>query len=396
LGLMSRKPLDQSAERLQNYLDSPSGWEDGQCVVPVGVVITRLNNVDTPIGTGNSLYASNSVESVGFAIDISTRDGSVSKHRLAHLAEGDDLRHPGSGSGAEDRPTFGDIRDLLFASSSFPLAFPPQRVVLHDDIKRPTTNHLYIDGGVFDNVPVTLASTLNKASRRGGVTNAPARSPQTLIIDSDATPWKPKTHTESDPNSITDAVTRLLGNFLGTARTQRLLYAKDTNLTIPERRAMLTSDYLFAFSGFLDQRFREFDFYMGMLDARAYILADPKNHDWAARDAALTNNPINSTTFTCFKELENLSLQYRQSPTWEEARMKCRAPKIAGTPAEYRLREMIALFRASVATKAFATSGEQKGELETFNFFLKHLGESGLSFRVHDTDVEAEDLVFVL
>lgn len=397
LGLMSRKPLERSAEKLQAYLDSSSGWVKAPCTVPVGVVITRLNGVDTPVGQGNSLYASNSVESVGFAIDVSfDQSGSIRQHRLAHLNKLDTVRHPGSASGPTDRPTFGEVRDLLFASSSFPLAFAPQRVVAHDELKEPTTNYLYIDGGVFDNVPVKLASTLSGASLRGSQdSNTPADT-EKLIVDSDVTPWKSRTHTESDPTSITDAVTRFLGNFLGTARTQRLLDAKGSDLRMPERRAMLTSDYLFAFSGFLDQRFREFDFYMGMLDARAYVLADPNNNDWAALDAAPKANPINNTTFNCFKKLERLSLQFRQSPDWDEALEECHAPEIGGTPEEYRLREMIALFRASVATKAFATSGEQRGELETFNFFLEHLSESGISFRVHDEDVEAVDLVFVL
>lgn len=192
---------------------------------------------------------------------------------------------------------FAGLVDALFASTAFPGAFPPQ-AVRHCVVRGGRSGarcpadearaDLFVDGGVFDNTPVRLATRVAGAGLRVDAAgarwlDAPALSvrdlPPSLVVAyvSTEAPTFPEV-TESpraaEVHSLLDVTAQVGGAFLATARAKNLLYVHDDapwvfeRLLIPERHLPAASSPLGAFFGFVEAELRRFDFTLGMYDAR--------------------------------------------------------------------------------------------------------------------------------
>ncbi|HET9595679.1 MAG TPA: patatin-like phospholipase family protein, partial [Anaeromyxobacteraceae bacterium] len=191
---------------------------------------------------------------------------------------------------------FAGLVDALFASTAFPGAFPPQ-AVKHCIVAEGAAakcplesahSDLFVDGGVFDNTPVRLATRVAAAGLRpdGDGTrwlDAPdlkvRNLPPSLVVAHIST--EARTFPEEIESPASKEVTSLLGvtaqvgvSFLTTARTKNLLYVRDDapdvfeRLLVPERHLPAASSPLFAFFGFVEGELRRFDFALGMYDGR--------------------------------------------------------------------------------------------------------------------------------
>ncbi len=192
---------------------------------------------------------------------------------------------------------FERLIDALFASTAFPGAFPPQPV-LHCVVRGEQAKKcpvdgaradLFVDGGVFDNTPVRLASRLAAAGLRvdaNGVArwlDAPDLSkrdlPKSLVLSYVSTEAQTFPEITQDAKAAKlDTLLRVTaqvgGSFLLTARAKNLLYVHDDapevfeQLLIPERHLPAASAPLGAFFGFVEGELRRFDFALGMYDGR--------------------------------------------------------------------------------------------------------------------------------
>ena len=192
---------------------------------------------------------------------------------------------------------FEGLVDALYASTAFPGAFPPQ-AVRHcvvkggDGAKCPVEqahSDLFVDGGVFDNTPVRLATRAAAAGLREDAVlgakwlDAPdlsaRRLPKSLVVGYVSTEARTFPETVEEPSQ--KEIQTLLGvtlqvglSFLSTARAKNLLYVHDDTpevfeqLLIPERHLPAASAPLGAFFGFVESELRRFDFALGMYDAR--------------------------------------------------------------------------------------------------------------------------------
>ena len=402
LGLLQRAPLEKAAGYLQRYIERQNAtaeaaqWTSGECRVPIGIVATRL----APESVAMPVAAQRATERFGvvFDKDAEGRLSHITDCELAPpatLVRGEEagctrneqfIRHPGSNNEPHGRPMFGDLRNLLFASSSFPLAFEPRPLTSHEHVGAGATTDIYVDGGVFDNIPIAFAQAL-----------MPERDGTLVVVDSDNTPWKPTEQPASTYASIIDAAGAFTRGFVGAARTRELLQLKG-DVRYPERRAMLTSDYLFAFSGFLDQHFREFDFYLGMLDARNFVRRSASD---GSRVDAFEHDRIKSAAFTCFERLETASLGFSQVPDRDQSVALCLGAAQSDKPSvpdakTQKLLDLIGLFEASVATQRFATSATRPSQLDVFQHFLGVLQDRGFEFSLHGDTFPAEDLIYQL
>lgn len=196
----------------------------------------------------------------------------------------DNLWHDSKPNNDNKPITWSDIRNAGISSGAFPLAFPLRRITRfnrggkfaeRNSIKKREDNpkskyngdFLYTDGGVFENEPVGMAKALARGS---GVDD---NSRFYLLVK----PGPRKTI--KDPflekyQNIFANVIALFGAILQQVQFQDFIM-EDINsllLTITSKDNELIGDVFSAFSGFLDERFRHYDYEIGRQEARKQLL----------------------------------------------------------------------------------------------------------------------------
>jgi hypothetical protein len=201
---------------------------------------------------------------------------------------------------ANNEVAFDDMRDLTFASCSFPVAFAPMSLrycIAHTSGEgapmcpaSSAARGFFIDGGVLDNSPLRLmARTVSGGLRStGGKDYSWADAPHSdddpsaaerarfVFVSPDAAdyPIYDALGRESEPGSTLDLLKQIAATFVGTARTKELYTLLEERpelrdrIMLPRRHFPTASGLLSAFFGFFEKDFRIFDFYLGMYDAR--------------------------------------------------------------------------------------------------------------------------------
>jgi hypothetical protein len=216
--------------------------------------------------------------------------------------------------------SFDDVKSLLLASAAFPVAFQPQPV-RHCMVRTrggsppwcpsaEATSALFLDGGVFDNAPLRLAAWLAGAGLadgpgglrwRAAPTPDDTRPPHRVtfaFLSADARDYPGPGETGAAKPAA--SLPRLLGEeaaaFVSTARSKELdgllsdfPHVAET-LVYPQRHIPAASEPLAAFFGFFERSFREFDFTLGMYEARRQLVREtlPQyRRRWGVGSAAL-------------------------------------------------------------------------------------------------------------
>lgn len=264
-----------------------------RCDVPLGVIATRIGRgtiaFDRHIRVANQRYVA--------IFQVRERDGTL------HVVRPDTalLREPSFGAQivlpAEELGVINPDRvfDVVQASAAYPVAFAPNVVVFQQPACVTTVptppgctdyhHESFMDGGVFDNVPVSLAVGMERRLRG---TDAPSR---VIYVDPSAARgrlWDYLQHreqviAETRAEGI-DALLRFVGGFVSSARSYELQSFIRGQLSLgPDRRAWLKSstrahpvvgEYLGAFAAFLGRPFREYDFYNGVADGMYFIASE--------------------------------------------------------------------------------------------------------------------------
>ena len=205
---------------------------------------------------------------------------------------------------AASRRNFNRMRDVLFASGAFPAAFEPQVVV--NCMNRPYSDavecrgrpraDLFVDGGVFDNNPLRLASQLADEGLRerpdgravwrdlrDEEDSRPRKSLGYVYLDPTTTAY-PSFATDQpmarDPTILSFAQ-NVVGEWVTSARAKELFEAAQeradlgARMRLTESHFPMASNHIYAFLGFFERAFRFFDYHLGMYDA--YVAAGRPN-----------------------------------------------------------------------------------------------------------------------
>jgi predicted acylesterase/phospholipase RssA len=306
-GVLDRSRLRSNLLRaLRDRMNDTTRF-DPACDVPIGVVATRVR-------AGTIAYDKNIVmpnqRFVGLiearTLGSRLRFVRARPHLLRGRELGAQLILPSDDNGviALER-----VFALIEASASYPVAFSPVRIQYQEPtciLYAPTPpgctedqDERFMDGGVFDNNPVSLAISIQQRLRNpsDGKADTIARvSPRSskqrvLYVDPDAARGLLKLDqelrlaraSEPVPDGV-GALFRFASGFVPSARSYELQsFTRSQSSLSPRDQASIRSstrahvvvgEHFGAFAAFFGRPFREFDFYVGVADAMQFIASD--------------------------------------------------------------------------------------------------------------------------
>jgi hypothetical protein len=292
LAAFSRRVLETAADRLEvAFLEGL----DPACDVVLGVAVTRVTPRE--VHSAGGLISVPRIEEK-FAVRIRGRGQGQAPSIRNYVDPAFHLTQLLLPEAPDGEVPFSSLRELLLASSAFPVAFEPQRVGYcvfeAGTAERPGCPRervqwdLFVDGGILDNAPLRLAARLAGGGLRPEGSgprweDAPSFGRFTLPRDAlfvyvspeiPAWPGERPVEDEGAPVSLTPLLGRLADGFVSTARAKELLTLAEEHPEIglrtiaPRRHFPAASRPLSAFLGFVETQFRVFDFYLGMYDTR--------------------------------------------------------------------------------------------------------------------------------
>ena len=278
-------------------------WNKGlpqSCDIVVGVAATR--RVPSPV-RGFSRQAFNRQEEK-FTLRIRGRGPNkpplVTNYCNAQVGGGQPLL---ALTPNDDAQNFAAVRDLMFATSAFPLVFPPQSLkicVIDPSSPRwlkaeyPLTckpeeieTAEFVDGGILDNKPLGLADRL---SRMGYDTKdgwrdiplligaAPASQADMLFVYSDINARSfPTSLSKDDDKYLLPFISAFMESFINSTRSKDSMSSLEQSPRLASQLAPAfnlyprAGDHLLGFFGFFEKDFRVYDFYLGMYEAREFV-----------------------------------------------------------------------------------------------------------------------------
>lgn len=322
LGAFSRGWLLGAAARVEQV------WNrgiDASCDVVLGVSTTRVEP-RTLRTAGGRLELPRMEEK--FVIRIQGRGPGRPPRASNYVPASGPVAHPLLVTDERGEIAFSELRDLLFASTAFPVAFAPQplRTCVAGETSRPgvclpeeAATASYVDGGIFDNAPLRMAVGIARGGlepsdedpRRLRWRAAPdangASLPDGIVfafVNPSATEYpSPRAEAKPEDASLFGELAAIAGALVDTARAKELAILVEERpdvadrLLVPRRRFPAASAPLFAFLGFFETEFRVFDFHLGMYDARRLVA------DLAPRAEAAPRPPgpglLRSDRFAC-------------------------------------------------------------------------------------------------
>ncbi|MDH3498333.1 MAG: patatin-like phospholipase family protein, partial [Gemmatimonadota bacterium] len=261
-------------------------WQRGlpvPCDVVLGIPVTKITPLDVPLRPGSPLSAPRQL--LRFTLRIRGRglgrpplienvvdSGSRVPQLLLPLAPDPD---------AGWRNNLERLIEVTAASGAFPYAFPPVRLgyclYAAEAIAAPACHvaehaDQFIDGGVFDNVPLRLASAL------AGLAARPNDRTLFIYLDPDLRAYPLPAAGAGDtlpqrPDNVFSYGVKLADAFQQQARKTELFALLEErpevldSVLIATSRYPMASGFLANFFGLFEGEFRRFDFFLGMSDA---------------------------------------------------------------------------------------------------------------------------------
>jgi len=257
--LFTRRGLEEKGETIIEHLKKPIFRKD--CEVPLGVSVTKVRPIVENI---SGIKVKNQNFSVPLVFKEKNGQGIVENKELPK-STAFYISIPGI---EKDRQK---LVNVLFASGAFPGAF--QQVKLDYKYKGKKHSHYFIDGGLYDNVPLNLAIALDHNASHFLFMD-PSNIRKEITVDETEVPE------ELPVGFITTNLIPVFSSF-GIMQSMKLYdainknFREDSNKTLilSSRFHPITGKFLGHFGAFLDQNFRTYDYYVGVYDA-IYHLAE--------------------------------------------------------------------------------------------------------------------------
>ncbi len=257
--LFSRRGLEKKGKKILEHMRQPI-FKKG-CEVPLGVSVTKVKPIVEEI---QGIQIKNQNFSVPLL--LKEKDGSVIVENKKLPPDGDFyLAIPNI---SKERQK---IVTLLFASGAFPGAF--QQVKLEYDYKGTIDSGYFIDGGLYDNVPLDLAIALDQTANTFFFMDPSNMRKERSNPDHETEEEIPIGFIETNLLPIFNSFNIMQSMKLYEAINQNFRGDSNKSLVLSSRFHPITGKYLTHFAAFLDENFRVYDYYVGVYDAIYHIAA---------------------------------------------------------------------------------------------------------------------------
>jgi predicted acylesterase/phospholipase RssA len=252
--LFSRLKIASQAQKIIDEMHQP--LYDEECSVPFGFAVTKVipKEVDiNGIKIDNKLFQIPIILKVGndskaFVMDYKK----ITRNNILHLSK--------DGYISDD-----SMKKAMFASSAFPIAF--EQVELDYVYNGQKERAKFLDGGVFDNIPLDLAIRLAQDKSSDYIFMDPSNLRRKFSSIRQTDKEKPET------SPINSAIELLMDIF--SSSESSVLYntlaehfeGDKKKIHLSDRYFPLTGMLLEHFGAFLDRGFREYDYFIGVYDA---------------------------------------------------------------------------------------------------------------------------------
>jgi len=249
--LFSRRVLKKKAQNIIAHLKKPI-FQEG-CEIPMGFTVTKVRPI-VEMTQGVRIKS----QSFSVPLDLYVKEGRGHlKNRKMPESTANYLAIPG----LEKDPS--KISKVLFASSAFPGAF--QQVKLDYLYKGRVSSAYFMDGGVYNNIPLDLALELGSESNYFFLMD-----PSNIRKEREAEETK-----EQAPIGFLNSSISVLGSTIDTYQQMNFYDTIDRffsgnsqhTLVLSSRFHPITGGFLEHFGAFLDINFRIYDYYVGVYDA---------------------------------------------------------------------------------------------------------------------------------
>jgi predicted acylesterase/phospholipase RssA len=264
--LLTLNGFEKKGDKIIEHLKQPIYKKN--CEVPLGIAVTKAKPIVEEV---SGIKMKNQNFSVPLVFKEKNGQGIV-ENKILPPSTDFYLSIPGI---EKDRHK---LINLLLVSGSFPGAFPQRK--LEYTYKGKTHSHYFIDGGLYDNVPLDLAISLNEKASYFFFIDPSNMRKETVTADEDE-----DTEEQMPVGFISTNLIPVFSSFdimqsmkLYDAINKNFRGNSDKKLVLSSRFHPIAGKYLAHFGAFLDRNFRVYDYYVGVYDAIYHLAAGMKRN----------------------------------------------------------------------------------------------------------------------
>lgn len=260
--LMTLDGIEKKGDKIIEHLKQPIYKKN--CEVPLGIAVTKVKPI---VETIRGIKVKNQNFSVPLVFKEKNGQGIV-ENKILPPSTKFYISIPGI---EKDRSK---VINLLMASASFPGAFPQRK--LEYSYKGKNYSHYFIDGGLYDNVPLDLAIALNKKAEHFFFMDPSNMRKEITEVKEDEEEEMPVGFIYTNLIPLFSSFDIMQSMKLYNTIIENFGEGSGKELTLSSRFHPLSGKYLAHFGAFLDRNFRVYDYYVGVYDAIYHIAEDIK------------------------------------------------------------------------------------------------------------------------
>ncbi|MEA3455150.1 MAG: patatin-like phospholipase family protein [Campylobacterota bacterium] len=261
--LFTRKALRDKADKIMKHISKPI-YKEG-CEIPMGFAVTKVTPI---VEEFDGIKIKNQTFSVPLTFKVSNGKAKIVNQEMPP-STAFYLTIPGI------EKDYTKVTDVLFASSAFPGAF--QQIKLRYGYKGKIYSQYFIDGGVYNNIPMQLATELDPDAKLFIYMDPSNMRKQPKIKAKEVKEEPPVGFLSANLSPLGSTVEIFQQMYLYSAINQYFRNNPERKLILSSRYHPLTAKYLEHFGAFLDLNFRLYDYYVGVYDGIWHLAKKLKN-----------------------------------------------------------------------------------------------------------------------